>query len=145
MNRLLLCAGDRRRPGWKTLDVENADYLAKLPPLPKFDVLWDEVEWVHGITSFYPWEAVQILTELRPAIREGGKLVLEQPDFRKAIQDVRWLFGDPTFMNPFHMNKWAYTPESLVDLLSHVGFSHVRVLEAEHHIPWRDFRIEAIA
>jgi hypothetical protein len=157
MNRLMLCAGKSRREGWKTLDCNrehSPDVLALIPPLPLSVkvIQWDEIEWIHGITSFYPWEAKALLIELKDALVSGGKLVLEQPDAQYVAQAVihdpqyvRWLFGDPQFRNPAHMNKWAYSPDSLSQLLREVGFERVIQAAALHHEPARDFRLEAFA
>jgi hypothetical protein len=103
---------------------------------------WEEIELIHGITSFYPWEAETLLREIRQSLAPGGKLVLEQPDFRKCDR-VEWIFGGPEFQEPLHMNRWAYSPNSLEALLREVGFEHCRQMEAQHHMPNRDFRIEA--
>ena len=156
MNRLMICAGPMRRPGWRTLDarLQHApDFCAILPPLPdavKVE-LWDEIEWIHGVTSLYPWEAEQVLREIREVLAPDGKLILEQPDARKAAQlainagNPRWLFGDPTLREPLIMNRWAYTPESLIDVLKEAGFGRIAILPAQHHVPARDFRVEACA
>jgi len=148
MNRLILGAGPQRREGWLTLDANpklEPDIVAILPPLPPEvkAIHWDEIKWVHGITSLYPWDAEALLLELHDVLHPEGKLVLEQPDFAKARYRIEWLFGDPSPRNPLHMNKWAYTAESLSELLRSVGFSRIQVLPAEHHRPERDFRIEA--
>ena len=145
-NRLMLCAGITRRDGWKTLDVAGGDYTAKIPPLPKevMDVPWDEIELIHGITSFYPWEAAELLQQIWKCLKDAGILVLEQPDFSVAKNRVDWLFGDPGPMNPDHMNKWAYTPETLSYTLSRAGFNHISYQPARYHVTWRDFRIEAV-
>lgn len=147
MNRLMLCAGQFKREGWKTLDCKPGhDFVATLPHIPKevSRIQWDEIEWVHGITSLHPWDGASVLEELRRCINEdGGKLVLEQPDFTKAQSRVEWLFGDPLLKDADHMNKWAYTPESLTELLYRTGFSRVDILPAQHHLPSRDFRAEA--
>jgi hypothetical protein len=157
MNRLMLCAGATRREGWKTLDSNGhagPDFLALIPPLPASVkvIQWVEIEWIHGITSFYPWDAKELLTEIRGVLVPGGKLVLEQPDMQYVAQAlihdpqyVRWLFGDPQFKNPSHMNKWAYSPDSLYQLLREVGFERVVQMTAQHHEPARDFRMEAFA
>lgn len=152
MNRLMLCSGQTRREGWCTLDSNpaHAPYiLATIPPLPdrvKGDK-WDEIELIHGITSFYPWESEQLLCEIYSVLKPGGKVVLEQPnlDYVVAYEDVelRWIFGDPSLKDPAHMNKWAYTPRSLHDLLSKCGFSQTVGCTAQHHNPTRDFRMEA--
>src|ERR1043165_8190823 len=135
----MLCAGAIRREGWKTLDANPLfapDYLASIPPLP--DELkaeqWDEIEWIHGITSMYPWDAVEIIEEIRGVLAPGGKLVLEQPDLRYASR-VEWLFGDPSFRNPLHMNRWAYTPATLEAALRLAGFTRMKLLPARHHLP----------
>ena len=148
MNRLMLCAGPTRRIGWKTLDANpecNPDVIASIPPLPSevSRQLWNEIEWIHGITSFYPWDAKSLLEELRAILATDGKLVLEQPDFRKAVSREEWLFGDPTFRNPLHMNRYAYAPDTLTRLLTDAGFARIEILEAIHHNPSRDFRLEA--
>jgi len=142
----MLCAGTMRRPGWKTVDANERtkpDYLAWIPPLPEAvtSQKWDEVEWIHGITSVYPWEAERLLVEVKSILVPDGKLVLEQPDFSKADR-LEWIFGDPRPHDPLHMNRWAYTPESLTMLLDRAGFSRIEVLPAKHHFPARDFRIE---
>jgi hypothetical protein len=165
MNRLMLCAGAASRPGWMTLDSDpkhGPNYLATVPPLPEIisRTKWDEIELVHGITSFYPWEAYDLLREIRdiltPRSRTAsggltqGKLILEQPDLHYVADaiasgsgSVEWLFGDPKFLNPAHMNKWAYSPDSLRKLLESAGFSNVVRLQALYHNPIRDFRMEA--
>lgn len=146
--KLILCSGPTRREGWKTLDANPAnaaDYVAFVPPLPSEVMLkkWEEIELIHGITSFYPWEAETLLREIKQALAPGGKLVLEQPDFRLCAESVEWLFGDPSPREPLHLNRWAYSPNSLETLLRQVGFEHCRQMEAQHHMPSRDFRIEA--
>jgi hypothetical protein len=155
VKRLMLCAGMGRRAGWQTLDSNpnnSPDFLTVLPPLPiqVRAIQWDEIELIHGITSFYPWDAKALLIEIRDVLAPGGKLVLEQPNLDVVIERlaaregaVYWLFGDPTFSNPAHMNKWAYSPVSLQIRLESVGFSKVELLPAQHHNPDRDFRMEA--
>ncbi len=143
----MLCAGIVRRPGWKVLDAKGGDFVARIPPLPSEvkEVKWDVIEWIHGVTSFYPWEALGILKEIYGVLSTGGMLILEQPDFRKAIESgrVEWLFGDPVPRDPLHMNHWAYTPETLRKVLEEAGFSDIRLFPAQHHFPDRDFRMEA--
>lgn len=152
LNCLIIGAGATRREGWKTLDANPArepDFLGTIPPLPAEvkEALWDEVEWIHGVTSLYPWEARDVLQELHRAMAPGGKLIMEQPNFDICcgFRKVASFFGDPTTENPLHMNRWSYNPESLTALLVECGFGPIELFPAQHHSPNRDFRIEAIA
>ncbi len=150
VNRLIIGAGDQRREGWKTLDANprrKPDIIATIPPLPLAVTMhnWAAIEWIHGITSLYPWDAQTVLGELRNVLTPDGKLILEQPDLSKAVANVRWLFGDPDLRDTWHMNRWAYTPETLVNLLYKSGFLRMVILPAKYHSPERDFRVEAYA
>lgn len=154
--RLLFCAGAEKRAGWLSHDgnpESGADIVGMVPPLPTAirAVGWVEIEWIHGVGTFYPWIAREILAELRGALLLGGKLVLEQPDARAAarmmLNDNRlvWcMFGDPSYRDPSRMNAWAYTPAELRGILLELGFRRVEILPALHHNGSRDFRLEAI-
>ena len=128
-----------------SLDAKGGDFTAMIPPLPPGvkAMVWDEVEWIHGVTSFYPWVAERVLREIYEVLGPSGKLALEQPDLDKAKSRVEWLFGDPVPRDTLHMNRWAYTPATLTQMLKEVGFSHVELLPAQFHYPDRDFRLEA--
>lgn len=146
---MILCAGRYGgREGWKTLDaVHPADFRCSIPPLPdaaKVDL--EEVELIHGIGSFYPWQAEYLVREIYDALLPGGKLSLEQPNFDVVCRnkDVTGLFGDPSLTDALHMNRWCYTPATLEELLRSVGFTNIRHYPAQHHNPMRDFRTEAI-
>lgn len=153
--RLMLCAGEQRREGWKTLDARESkglDVLATIPPLPPevTGEKWDEIEWIHGIEVLYYWQVEETLRQLRAALNPDGVLVLEQPDAqqgaRKILEDdsfVWWMFGKSDYCDPLNMNRWAYTPESLTRALRVAGFTRIEVLPAQHHSPVRDFRVEA--
>lgn len=152
MNRLMLCAGTTKREGWKTLDTNgksNPDYWFHIPPLPRVvtDQKWDEIELIHGITSFYPWEAEQLLREIHGVLTDGGILVLEQPDLGYILSaarfNINWVFGDPRFKNPAHMNKWAYTMKGLTSIVQNVGFKVSQIEPAQYHDLQRDFRLVA--
>ncbi len=150
MNRLLLMSGIHHPEGWVTLDANPAnhpDLLATFPPLPDevtYLGYWDHVEWIHGISQLYPWEAEQVLCELLPCMAPDGLLVLEQPNLEAIVPSrPEWIYGDPGPKEPLHMVRWGYTPQSLTELLSACGWKRFSLLPAQHHIPARDFRIEA--
>ena len=127
----------------------GGDFIATIPPLPEAvkAIQWDEVEWIHGVGSVYPWEAIEVMAELHSIMEPGGLLVLEQPDARNCDPALHpeWAFGDPSLRQPLHMNKWIYTPAALLKILDGAGFKHARMLPAQHHVLHRDFRIEATA
>ncbi len=147
MNRLMLMSGPIHPQGWVTLDANPANkpiILAQIPPVPRPLQPWDHVEWIHGINVVYPWEAEQILRELLPCMAPDGLLVLEQPNLEAIVPSrPEWIYGDPGPKEPLHMVRWAYTPRSLTDLLGACGWKRFSLLPAQHHIPGRDFRIEA--
>lgn len=147
-NRLIVGAGIQERAGWQCLDAvqrSHTTFVATIPPFPAAvkAVAWDEIEWIHGITSLFPWEVEQALIEIYQMLIPGGRLTLEQPDFRKAVERVEWLFGDPSLKDPLHMNRWAWTPDTLTELVEGIGFRQIDILPAQHHLPARDFRVEA--
>ena len=149
MKRLLLMSGIHHPEGWVTLDANPAnkpDWLADIPAFlgPLRDTVWDHIEWIHGITSLYPWDAMDALLQIRGwMIAPDGLLVLEQPDYHHAKWAIPSVFGDPEPREPLHMNRWAYTPESLAAAVRDAGFTRVEILPAQHHNPARDFRLEA--
>lgn len=157
VNRLMLLAGGVRREGWHTLDIKGGDFTARIPPLPAevCGIAWDEVELIHGINMFYPWDGEALLHALHEVMQPGGQIILEQPNFGWLVaadadgysshSPVYWFFGDPALRDPDHMVKWAYSPISLTALVQRCGFRDVEILSAQHHVPGRDFRLEAKA
>lgn len=164
--RLLLLAGDMRRPGWKTLDANpvcGPDILRTLPPLAVEAGSCEEIELCHGIGHFFKWEAEALLHEIYLALAPGGMLTLEQPNLMYAARvlvgledpipgtvpgqcDMWPLYGDPNHKDQLHGIKWGWTPETLTDALVVAGFKRewVRGAEARYHLPVRDFRLEAV-
>lgn len=137
-------AGGIRVAGATTLDIlPGADVNARIPPLPEQITAqrWDVVEWIHGPGQLAPWEAEEVIQQLRRCAR---RVIAETPDFNRC-RLVEDFFGDPSFKRVDHMVRWAYTPESLWAVFRRAGFHSIRVLPAEYHNPDRDFRIEACA
>ncbi len=160
--KLSIGAGVIRRGGWVHLDAVGGDITAIIPPLPAAvtNRKWDEVEMIHVLEHFYPWDAAALLRDIRGILEPGGKLVIEVPNLRFACEvlagvrsaldgmapgqsDMWVLYGNPELLEPLQMHRWAYTPETLSAALRSAGFSRVDVLPAQYHVPERDFRIEA--
>lgn len=149
MKRLLLMSGIHHPEGWVTLDANPAnkpDIVATIPPIGlATPAYWDHIEWIHGITSLYPWAAVSVLGEIRQLLTDQGLLVLEQPNLEEISFSGKpeWIYGDPSAHDPLHMNRWAYTPQNLAEAVRAAGFTRINVTVAQHHNPARDFRLEA--
>lgn len=145
MNRLMLGSGIFKREGWKTLDMNAAmhpDFVGRIPGTDIGQECWDEIEWVHGIGSVCPFDAATALVEIYEALKPGGRLALEQPDF-DCCKSQADFFGDPSLRNPDHMNRYAYRRDQLLNMVLMAGFTNAAILPAQHHVPERDFRVEA--
>lgn len=167
LNKLALCAGRQRKPGWKTLDANHnvrPDFVAVLPGLPDAVTRheWDEIELIHGIEHFPRWEVNQLLTEILEVLKPGGLLVLEQPNLEYACKaflglvekpkrgprdqwDMWPLYGDPSHRTKLYSHFWGYSPTTLRNLLLEVGFDPAKTVEtrAQSHFAFRDFRMES--
>lgn len=137
--------------GWTTLDMSGApDILAAMPPLPAAARgPWDRIEWIHG-PGYVPRAAlVPLLRELRAALAPGGVLVMEQPNIMICARNM--LAGEPEQMGllGFYGDSdhgryaWGWTPRTLGAACVEAGFRKVAIRDAQHHVPARDFRIEA--
>lgn len=167
MGRLSIGAAGKKS-GWVTVDANpnsGVDIVATIPPLPAEirSQGWADVEIIHCIEHFFPWDAEALLRDVYAILFPGGLLVLEQPNILYAARvlagveperpgyqpgqlDMWPLYGDPTHRDPLMLHKWGYSPESLIALLVSCGFRRFNITEkpAKHHVPFRDFRIEAV-
>lgn len=161
--KLLLLSGKTRRTGWVTLDGDpqvRPDIVRMLPPLALPLGSCQEIELCHGIGHFYKWEAEALLKEMYVALSPHGILTLEQPNLQWAAEvlagvreapaglapgqaDMWPIYGDPNHRNPLHSIKWGWTPQTLKEALLAAGFQKVELQRAQHHVPERDFRIQA--
>lgn len=167
MNKLLLCCGPTRPPGFIRLDSNPAhepDIIAEIPPLPP-QVLakeWDVVELIHGIEHFWEWSVRPLLAAVHEVLKPGGLLVLEQPNLEEAcrvfvgitppqyrgkLESAMWaIYGDPAHRDPGYHHKWGWTPETLANALRDSSpWSRIELLPQQYHTyaMGRDFRIEA--
>jgi SAM-dependent methyltransferase len=166
MRKLLLCCGPTRPPGFVRLDSNpkhEPDILASIPPLPPAARgPWDQVDLIHGIEHFLPWETAPLLREIHAALKPRGVLVLEQPNleaaarvllgldppqYRGVLESAMWpIYGDPAHEDTGYLHRWGYTPATLSALLRSVAtWSRIDVLPQQFHAyaMGRDFRIEA--
>lgn len=149
--RLNLGCGDKILTGYINVDFAESrkgnkpDVIADLRCLDFSDDYADEILSVHVIEHFYPWEAEDLLSHWKKALKPGGSIILECPNILTAAkmlleepekaaraegkdgQMAMWpLYGDPAWQDPLMCHRWGYTPTTLKDLLNKCGFKNIR-------------------
>lgn len=129
--------------------------------IPLDDGCADEIMAIHVFEHFYQWEGSAVLREWHRLLKQGGRLILELPDFIKCCRNVveqregkkpdqlqRWgLYGDPREKNKLMCHPWGWGPEELMNMLGNHGFTDMKQAETQFHINGRanrDMRIECI-
>ena len=170
MLKFNLGCGDKLLPGYVNIDKvasragKQPDINADISDLSKIkSFIADEILAVHVIEHFYYWEVVPLLKSWRRLLKPGGKLILECPNLLYACQMIvenpsmrsqpgemgqvsMWpLYGDPSWKDPLMCHKWAYTPESLINVLQDAGFKSAQQEPAQYKLREpRDMRVTAI-
>lgn len=165
--RLNLGCGDKILDGYINVDVapsrggRSPDILCDIRKLNVFESDYaDEVLAVHAVEHFWRWEVEHILRDWVRVLKPGGKLILECPNLITACQELlkdpekyaqptqegqrtMWVFyGDPAWKDPLMTHRWAYTPESLSQLLKAIGLKDVQQEAAQFKLREpRDMRI----
>ena len=156
-------------PGYINIDTASSrggkspDFIADLRDLKKVKTaIADEVLAVHVIEHFYYWEVIPLLQSWRRVLKSGGQLILECPNLLYACQMIvndpggrsgpgregqmsTWpLYGDPSWKDPLMCHKWAYTPDSLAQVVTQAGFMNAHQEPAQFKLKEpRDMRIVA--
>jgi SAM-dependent methyltransferase len=165
--RLNLGCGDKILPGYINVDVaasrsgKQPDVICDLRDLSVFGADYaDEVLAVHVVEHFWRWEIQEILQGWERVLKPGGRMILECPNLISACEEflkdpvsrcrptqdgqrTMWVFyGDPSWQDPLMVHRWAYTPNSLSELLRAVGLVDVRQEPAQYKLREpRDMRI----
>lgn len=167
LKKLNLGCGDKILPGYINVDVAGSrqgrkpDVLCDLRRLKPFaDNEIDEILSVHVVEHFWRWEVVDVVKEWVRVLKPGGMMVIECPNLLTACQEIMqnpdtaigpgkegrrsmWvLYGDPGWKDPLMMHRWAYTPESLMQLMREAGLVNLRQEPAQFKLKEpRDMRI----
>jgi hypothetical protein len=167
LKKLNLGCGDKILPGYINVDVAGSrqgrkpDVLCDLRKLKPFaDNEVDEILSVHVVEHFWRWEIVDVVKEWVRVLKPGGLMVIECPNLLTACQEIMqnpdiaigpgkegrrsmWvLYGDPGWKDPLMMHRWAYTPNSLMQLMREAGLVNLRQEPAQFKLKEpRDMRI----
>ena len=158
-----LGAGDKREPGWTSVDqttwtsgVAMPDIVADISkPLPFPDNYADGIRAIHVIEHFYRWEVMDVLREWVRVLKPGCPLILECPNLDSCIRNIvedptnyrmglLGLFGDPEYKTPVMTHKWAYSPHELAAIMDQAGLTDLIHKTAQFHYPKRDMRLQGI-
>lgn len=148
--KLNLACGEDYREGY--VNIDDCSMFPDCRVNKSADILtldWelgsvDEILVLHFIMYTRPEELLPLLIKWRSWLKEGGKLIIETINLREVLEhqsDEKLLiplFGKPNTAP----HRWAWSINSVVDLLDSVGFSETKPVAGEkNHI--RDFRIIA--
>lgn len=133
--RLIISAGDRRLPGFKSHDVqdlEGLDYVCDIWDLPKHvePGSCTEIHFTHALEHFPMAKTQDVLKLIHNLLETDGKLYIEVPNFYwhslgilsnpMNRQMVEYAFGGQLNKWDFHYN--GFTPEILHEDLAIAGF-----------------------
>lgn len=144
--KLILCAGDRKTPGFETHDVQGEqDYLCDL-----FDITehveqgtCDEVHFTHALEHFPTHMTAEVLDLVYSLVKEGGKVYIEVPNFAwhaqlvaegKDREAVYYAFGGQKDEYDYH--KTGFTPKILREELEDAGFQNIEISGNDSLCAW---------
>ena len=136
---LNLGCGDQLLPGWINCDLHSpqAEMKFDAATVPFNDGTVDAIAAYHLIEHFKYWDAHAALKEWRRALKPGGKLILETPDFLESCRefvntdDHTWriqlynhFFAWPHL--PGQIHYFLYTQDQLWWTLNECGFVDIQ-------------------
>jgi predicted SAM-dependent methyltransferase len=140
--RLHIGCGNKRLEGFVNIDRNPSpatDYVCHAQRLPCPDGCVERIETYHVIEHI-PFPAVKpLLTEWKRVLKPGGLLVMECPDFDKAI--IEYLDGNTERLFsvygrlrfPGDAHHWGYNSERLKLLVESVGFEASILPAQDYH------------
>jgi len=158
---------DRIMIGYINIDEQEewrgkkADLVSHPKNLQRFgDNSISEIISIHYIQYFYYWEIEEILAEWLRVLKPKGKIIIESPNLLTACQIITaepfraagpgdasqmsmWCFyGNPGEKNIQMCNRWLFTPQTLIQLMTGVGYVNLGQESAEFKLREpRDFRV----
>jgi len=129
--RLHLGCGQKHFDGYLNVDLwitDATDVISDITSLPWPDASARIIESYHVIEHISHKKIKDTLKEWRRVLKPGGKLILECPDFDKAVREylsgnetrLTNIFGQQRFAGDGHL--YGFNSERLKRLLSEIGF-----------------------
>ena len=143
MIKLHLGCGDQYLQGWTNCDLysDKADLKIDSKILPYVNNTVDEIYASHLIEHFHFRDSIFTLKEWYRALKPGGKLTLETPDFVELCKEIVnrdhenrielyiHFFGSPDI--PGQAHHFLFTEQQLILCLSSCGFKNINRLKAD--------------
>jgi hypothetical protein len=158
--------GRDRIDGYLGVDMhsDTADIKQDIMKLDLPEQCADEIFASHLIEHIPQHRAPSVLEKWLATLKEGGMLVLETPDLAGLCKDYLEQDGADQHMTAMciygaHVDRitpetqekgalsphlWGYTPKSLSDLCTAVGFKDIKILPVTGQHPGKNFRLEAV-
>jgi len=158
--------GRDRIDGYLGVDMhsDTADIKQDIMKLDLPEHCADEIFASHVIEHIPQHRAPSVLEKWLATLKEGGMLVLETPDLAGLCKDYLEQDGADQHMTAMciygaHVDRitpetqekgalsphlWGYTPKSLADLCTAVGFKDIKILPVTGQHPGKNFRLEAV-
>jgi hypothetical protein len=158
--------GRDRLPGYLGVDMhsDTADIKQDIMKLDLPEQCADEIFASHVIEHIPQHRASKVLEKWLATLKDGGMLVMETPDLAGLCKDYLEQDGADQQMTAMciygaHVDRitpetqekgalsphlWGYTPKSLADLCTAVGFKDIKILPVEGQHPGKNFRLEAV-
>ena len=158
--------GRDRIDGYLGVDMhsDTADIKQDIMKLDLPEQCADEIFASHVIEHIPQHRAPKVLEKWLATLKDGGMLVMETPDLAGLCKDYLEQEGADQHMTAMciygaHVDRitpetqekgalsphlWGYTPKSLADLCTAVGFKDIKILPVDGQHPGKNFRLEAI-
>jgi hypothetical protein len=158
--------GRDRIDGYLGVDMhsDTADIKQDIMKLDLPEQCADEIFASHVIEHIPEHRAPKVLEKWLATLKDGGMLVMETPDLAGLCKDYLEQDGADQHMTAMciygaHVDRitpetqekgalsphlWGYTPKSLADLCTAVGFKDIKILPVEGQHPGKNFRLEAV-
>ena len=153
--RLHLGCGRQHLDGFLNIDVRKTpatDYVCDIRNLPFADQSVERIESYHVIEHLARNDADSTLREWHRVLTQGGALVIECPDFDRAVAD--YLAGDESRLDsiyglqryPGDAHLWGYSSGRLKRALTAIGFHEIVEAEPQDYHAKKEpcLRIQAI-